>query len=696
MNDAPVVLTMTEALRALDRTLQQAVAIGVESFGSGAVDESLRGLVIAPRDLARLFEQSPGAPQYASDDDTLFHVLERQPQLAWLAHSNDLEPFELAVLLLALAPEIDLKYERIFAFLHDDVTRKEPSVGLALDLWCRSAEEKLEARHRFGPDAPLRGRHLVRVEPPANRTDAPLHAQRLRLDPAVLRFLTGDHGLPDHLAPFCARIEPLEPRAEDEPIAPLVAELAALSKTARTSGEALGLHILAPTRSDARRAAAEIARELRLPILHIDLARAPAGADVDELLRVAGLHGALPVLDGVDVVANDPNWSRDVARALRLDRGLSILTGPLDGLPFPPAREPRPTIVARRIEFPTFEARLDAWTRALAEHRIETDRSHVRDVATRFSLDRDQIEAAGATLGACRASRPASKEDLFEAARSLARRELSGLSTFIPAKASWDDIVLRPVAEEQLRSIARAVEHRHEVLDKWGFAKKLTTGKGVSAMFSGPPGTGKTLAAEVLATHLGMDLHKVELAAVVSKYIGETEKNLERIFRSIEGSSSVLFFDEADALFGRRSEVRDAHDRYANLEISYILQRIERFDGGLCILATNLPKNIDTAFTRRIAFSVHFPFPNEQERRAIWEGIWPQGADLAEGLPFDTISRRFALSGGNIKNIALAASYLAVEARGPVTTDLLLRSIRDEFRKIGRQLSDTDLDLSSS
>ena len=199
----------------------------------------------------------------------------------------------------------------------------------------------------------------------------------------------------------------------------------------------------------------------------------------------------------------------------------------------------------------------------------------------------------------------------------------------------------------------------------WGFGRKLAQGKGVTALFAGPSGTGKTMAAEVIAGELGLDLYKIDLAGVVSKYIGETEKNLDRIFAAAEDANAILFFDEADALFGKRSEVRDAHDRYANIEIAYLLQKMEEYD-GVAILATNLRSNLDEAFVRRLAFTVHFPFPDEADRRRIWRGIWPAATPLAADVDLDFLAAQFKLSGGNIKNIALAAAFLAAADGRPV------------------------------
>jgi SpoVK/Ycf46/Vps4 family AAA+-type ATPase len=235
----------------------------------------------------------------------------------------------------------------------------------------------------------------------------------------------------------------------------------------------------------------------------------------------------------------------------------------------------------------------------------------------------------------------------------------------------------------QLEEICRRVTAGPRVLADWGFARKLSLGRGVSALFAGPSGTGKTMAAEILAAELGLDLYRIDLAGVVSKYIGETEKNLDRVFAAAEDAGAILFFDEADALFGKRSEVRDSHDRYANIEISYLLQKMEDYE-GIAILATNLRQNLDDAFVRRLAFTVHFPFPDEASRRRIWAGVWPAETPRAPDLDLDLLARQFKLSGGGIHNAALAAAFLAASDGGMVTMAHVLHAIRREQQKAGK------------
>jgi SpoVK/Ycf46/Vps4 family AAA+-type ATPase len=274
---------------------------------------------------------------------------------------------------------------------------------------------------------------------------------------------------------------------------------------------------------------------------------------------------------------------------------------------------------------------------------------------------------------------------LLSAARAQSSHALDEIADRIAPRATWDDIVLPADAVDQLREICSRVDGRDRVLDDWGFAEKLSRGRGTTALFSGGSGTGKTMAAEVIANALGVDLYRIDLARVVSKYIGETEKNLARVFAAAEGANAILFFDEADALFGKRSDVKDAHDRYANIEISYLLQRMEDYD-GLAILATNLADNIDDAFSRRLAFHLYFPFPDEAARLQLWQRAWPAKVPLDDSIDRTRLATALKLSGAHIRNISLAAAYLAAADGTAVTLKHIALAAQREHLKSGHPL----------
>jgi SpoVK/Ycf46/Vps4 family AAA+-type ATPase len=310
----------------------------------------------------------------------------------------------------------------------------------------------------------------------------------------------------------------------------------------------------------------------------------------------------------------------------------------------------------------------------------------VDQLIAQFSLNRPQIEAAVRHAG--NGSTGSLEERLWEASRIQARPQLDDLAQRIESTVTWDDLILPPRELATLRNIAVHLRQRLRVYETWGFAQKSSRGLGLSALFAGPSGTGKTLASEVLANELRLDLYRIDLSQVVSKYIGETEKNLARVFDAAESGGTILLFDEADALFGKRSEVKDSHDRYANIEVSYLLQRMEAYR-GLAILTTNMKQALDTAFLRRLRFILEFPFPNAAERAQIWQQIFPPQTPLG-ALDWQRLAQ-LNVAGGNIRNIALNGAFLAAEAGSPVTMAHLRSAAEAEYAKLQRTLSSAEL-----
>jgi AAA+ superfamily predicted ATPase len=332
---------------------------------------------------------------------------------------------------------------------------------------------------------------------------------------------------------------------------------------------------------------------------------------------------------------------------------------------------------------PQAEEMVEVWRDALGS-RAETLNGSLETIAKQFRLGPDQVQAIANGID----SETDLEAAVWSAARQGSRQRLDGLAQRIESQAMWDDLVLPEAQAIMLRQIVAHVRQRSKVYDAWGFGARSQRGLGISALFTGASGTGKTLAAEVIASQLRLDLYRIDLSQIVSKYIGETEKNLHRVFEAAEGSGSVLLFDEADALFGKRSEVRDSHDRYANIEVGYLLQRMEAYS-GLVILTTNLKNAIDPAFLRRIRFVVQFPFPEYEDRRRIWQTIFPTAMPRVD-LDVDRLAT-LSLAGGNIRNIAINAAFLAADEDSDVGMDHLLRSARSEFAKIERPMTDFEV-----
>jgi SpoVK/Ycf46/Vps4 family AAA+-type ATPase len=316
------------------------------------------------------------------------------------------------------------------------------------------------------------------------------------------------------------------------------------------------------------------------------------------------------------------------------------------------------------------------------------------ELAERYRFGEEAVRAAVAAArgrSTWRGDQQFTASDLRDAARAIAAPPLEGLAHLIEPRYGWADIVLTADGLAQLDELCARARHQMQVLDEWGYARKHVRRAGLTALFAGPPGTGKTMAAEIIAGALGLDLYRIDLSAVVSKYIGETEKNLERIFGAADQGDSVLLFDEADALFGKRSEVREAHDRYANVEVAYLLQRLERYE-GVAILTTNLRGNVDEAFLRRLDCVLEFPLPEEPERLAIWRQSIPSQAPMDEDVDFAFLARKFKLAGGHIRNIALTAGFLAATERSPIEMRHLVRATRREYQKLGKLVTPGDFE----
>ena len=650
------------ALDRLDGLLTRAIAAAENAYGPAS--DPFRGLHLGPGDVERLLARAPGDPVLAADGESVGAGGE---PLDALAGEHGLAPFEVDALLIALAPDVDLRYERLYAYLQDDMTMRRPSVDLALNLLCTSAEEKIARRATFHADAPLVRDGIVRLEGDAA---APLLRKALAVDDQVVRRLLGTGGLDARLAPFC--------------------ELIGKSAASAPGGYQPHVYFRGRPGSGRRRAGRMLADAMQRPLLVADLARLPDDA-AGILVREAALHGALVYLEGAEALADrqhtfatlvDELTRHDLPVAFAGERPWSAPSGVAARLGIHTVCFDTPAALQRR----------GFWDDELGPVGATT--AQERDtLANRFRLTPGQIRAAAADArqsARWRGDAEPSLADLFAAARAQTGHALTGLAVKIESRQGWDDIVLPDDSERQLRELCARVVHREQVLSLWGFARKLSLGRGVAALFAGPPGTGKTMAAGIVAAELGLDLYRIDLSGVVSKWIGETEKNLDRIFAAAEDANSVLFFDEADALFGKRSEVREAHDRYANVEISYLLQKMEEYE-GVAILATNRIDNLDEAFLRRIAHVVRFPFPEAEERLRIWAGVWPDETPLAEDVEWRSLAEDLEFSGAEIKNVALAAAFLAADDGRLVTAAHVRHAVRREYEKTGKSFTDAEL-----
>jgi Winged helix domain, variant/ATPase family associated with various cellular activities (AAA) len=643
-------------------------------------------------------------------------------RLEYLAATFGLDRFDLDCLLICLAPALDLRYERLYAYLQDDVTRKRPTVSLVLDLAAdgSNTEERLPLLLRFAGDAPLlRQQLLERVSDSAS--DPSLLGQALGVDPAIVAWLLGGYQPHAGLSPHASLwLPPPEQNSRDKSAADENTDILLAGQAWPQIEQALAAQgsvqeppvvvFYGPDVIGQQAGARLLAARTGRPLLTIDLTAAAAGT-VGPLpamrlaLRDARLTRAIPCLAGWDTclalggesmdgpgrgTTEGGSPPPDLLAELCDYPGLAIVSG---RVAWQASGVDRDRILAW-IEFPApaYAERRALWQHFLRRHGSQISDLDLSTLAGQFHLTTSQIRDAvtSARDWASQHGEGLHSSSLLAAARAHSNPRLAAMARKIVPRYGWSDIVLPDDQLALLHEIVATVRGRSLVLEEWGVGRKLAPSPGVTMLFSGPPGTGKTMAAEVIAAELSLDLYKIDLSTIVSKYIGETEKNLERIFSEAQSSNAILFFDEADAIFGKRSEVKDAHDRYANIEISYLLQRMEAYD-GVTILATNLRANLDEAFTRRLQFAVDMPFPDEGYRQRIWQTLLPQGVPREPDLDLQLLARRFKLAGGNIRNILVGAAYLAAADGGRLGMKHLLHSTRRELQKMGRLVNEKDL-----
>jgi ATPase family associated with various cellular activities (AAA) len=699
---ATVLSELLPALRRLDTLLERAVN-GLQAQIGISAATSFQGLFISREQVDRLLAQEPGQSPFRIVDplptDNSDTAASPSP-LDWLIQSFGLSSFDADIILLALAPEIDLRYEKIYSYLQDDVTRKRPTVDLALNLLCSSADDKLSRRTHFSPGAPLIRHRLVQIVRDPAQSESSSLAHPFRLDDQIRKLLLGQGGLDDRLSPFCRLINPAVAWNEVTLSVDVKHGLQRIVEDSASGHKPLRLYFQGPAEAEKEEAAEGLAGLLSASLLRVRLDRIPETMAPDLLwslvTREAQLHHAVLFLSNLDDLrsAEAAMRRRDLLEGVAAHGGLTIFAGRV-------AREPRSIapfgIIAVDFQVPDFGERYERWQSEVANTGSTIGERDLEMLAGRFRLTPLQISRAvvtaqladewsraqSGTAGDSTFVPALSLEELCAAARSQCGSELANLAPKLNIHYGWDDLILPPDAKMQLREICSQAESRSLVYGKWGFDRKLSFGKGLNVLFTGPPGTGKTMGAEVIARELALDLYRIDLSQVVSKYIGETEKNLDRIFTAAEDSNAILFFDEADALFGKRSEVRDSHDRYANIEISYLLQKMEEYQ-GVSVLATNLRQNIDEAFVRRLQAIVEFPFPDEEYRRRIWQSVFPHETPVGADVRFDLLASEVRLAGGNIKNIALGASFYAAADGGVVHLSHLLHAASREHQKMAR------------
>ncbi len=582
-------------------------------------------------------------------------------RLRRLQRGASLSELDVELLMVALLPDLDTRFERLYGYLNDDVTRRRASVAVALALTGESAMSAA-ARGRFESSRPLVGRGLVVVED----GDRPLLTRGLRVPDRVVAHLLGDDAVDPTLAVALAEVSPYA--------APLAAQLA---HALRSGVSLVHLKELVPGTGAAIAVAALAGAGHEAVVL--DLTRVPGGSEGISLLvvavREALLRGAGLVAGPIEVL------TESTPDAVHLLAGAGIPLLLVGSTTWDPRWSVQTPLV---VDAPVLSRteRLALWERELAAYETTLDPDAL---AGHLALGPAQVRNAvrAAESSAQLTGGPVTAEDLRRGIRAQNAAGLERLARRIEPDVQWSDLVLAPPVLRGLQEVTARARHRDTVLTDWRMRRGGGRGHGVTALFAGDSGTGKTMSAEVVAADLRLDLYTVNLATVVDKYIGETEKNLERIFAEAGGVNAVLFFDEADAIFGKRSDVRDAHDRYANIESAYLLQRLETFD-GLAVLATNLRSNIDDAFTRRLDAIIDFPAPTPELRRSLWVQCLAPPLPLGDDLDLDFLAGSFELAGGNIRSASTTAAYLAAAEGAPVSMPQVIAAVEQEYRKLGR------------
>jgi predicted nucleic acid-binding protein len=612
--------------------------------------------------LKRILRQGAGAP--ASEAAAAARVeMETPPAIDWISQFFVLSVFERDVLLLCAGVEMDSQLAAMCAGSGGGGPRACVTFAFA--------SSALPGAHwsALAPPRPLRRYRLVELEPGRGLAEA-----AMRIDERILHYLAGINFLDPRLKPLL----------RESPAAEWISEghKAAAAEAVLVFGDETGnppvVHFCGDDADGQEDAAEFAARAMGRHLFTLNVDDLPAaGHELDELALLWEREALL--LPASLLVQCGRSGLTAGARHL-----LERLPGPLALGSREPVRLDRP-VVRFDLDKPRPSEQRRLWERALGPSAAAINGA-LDELAEQFRLSARTIGSTGTR--AVPGGGPVTAEGLRSACRSFSRPRLEDLAQRVAVAAGWDDLVLAEPQTGTLRQIASQVRHRITVYEDWGFSGKGRRGLGVSALFAGESGTGKTMAAEVLAGELGLDLFRIDLSAVVSKYIGETEKNLRLVFDAAEDGGVILLFDEADALFGRRSDVKDSHDRYANIEVSYLLQRMEAYQ-GLAILTTNLKSSMDRAFQRRLRFTVSFPFPDAAQREAIWRRVFPPGTPT-RGLDPAKLAQ-LNVTGGNIRNIALNAAFLAAESKGPVGMGHLLQAAKLEAQKMERPISEAEV-----
>jgi hypothetical protein len=596
------------------------------------------------------------------------------PALVILGERFGLSPFEQNILLLCIAPELDTQIPSLCAQAQDNFNWAYPTFALALTCFEQPTWDALS------PERPLRYWRLLEINQSSTH---PLTTSALRVDERIVNYSKGLNYLDDRLTSFLVPLD-IPHQSVELPPSQQAAIETVIHSLEQSNWETPVIQLVGLDSLSKQLVAQQVAAFLNTNLYRLPIELLPAQASELETLARLWHRESLLLPIALYLDAHEREGTSLESSILPLHRFLTRS----GGLIFISSREAQPGVdqsdYTVDINKPISAEQHQLWANALG-----TAAGHLPDyLSSQFNLNSVAITAISRSAQtASKASSDSFSDQVWRKCLSYTRPRLDTLAQRLVPKATWENLVLPDEELNLLHQIVEQVRHRSTVYQKWGFQQRMNRGLGISALFSGESGTGKTMAAEVIANDLQLNLYRIDLSAVVSKYIGETEKNLRRLFDAAEDGGTILFFDEADALFGKRSEVKDSHDRYANIEINYLLQRIESYR-GLAILATNLKNALDQAFMRRLRFIINFPFPGIKERSLIWQKAFPPEMPIQD-LDFNRLAK-LNLTGGSIHNIALTSAFLAAQADTPVSMPLVLTAARTEFRKLDRPINEAE------
>lgn len=675
-----------------------------EARGTAYPLDELRGVVVTEAEVQELLAQEQldadalnVYTHHIHRQESVLHSLAAQGMIIPLhavAAAFSLTPFEQNCLFLCLAVQLNRKYEKLYGYLLDDITCKWPTPDLAMQLFCQTATERFAVGKYFAKGSNLEKIMLWSTTDPEEKHS--WLSRPLGIDERMFRFLTS-HPSSDVEHPIWMRVS-----RNDQPLEPIIDDLQVQhtllsSRQHLREGEQLAYHLYGPSGSGKKFQLLHAFHSAGQQVLFIDAKRFLEEEDVAKgicyLLREAQLQAALLCVDHWEWGASEVGLQ--AKKRQQLLEGITAYSGSLAILS---EQKYKPhVLLAERcwveieLSIPSETQREQLWRLWLTEYTCHAS-VDAGVLAGKFRFTPGQIRKALKRAGDTARLEQSSilPKHLYDACYAQVRHALDLHATPIIPRASWDDLILPDEQIHLLQQACNQVTYRHVVYGEWGFGQKLSYGKGISMLFTGPPGTGKTMSAEVIAHELHLEIYKIDLSQVISKYIGETEKNLHKIFAEAKAGNVILFFDEADALFGKRSEVKDSHDKFANVETAYLLQKMEEHE-GISILATNLMQNFDDAFLRRINYVVKYPLPDAEYREKIWRSFFPAATPQSSDLDFSYLASKLQIAGGSIKNIVLASAFLAAANQTPVGMRHIVTAAKQELRKSGKLLLKEDL-----